>query len=149
MNDTYLQRTSISVKDIKKSENFYKNVLNFSKIYHKTIPLNRLTGYPVEDKNKNGSLELMMLSQGKNKPMLGLMKVDPVNEERTSALVFYTSKIQYINENFTAYGGKITMSLRDGESFDFKTNKVKPSLVIMGTDLNNHFIEIIQFKENK
>ena len=146
MKDTYLQRTSINVTNIKESESFYKNVLNFSKIYHKTIPLNKLKGYPVDDKNKNGNLELMMLSQGVNKPMLGLMKITPVHEERTSALVFYTSKIQYISKNFKLYGGNITMSLRDGESFDFKTNKVKPSLVIMGTDLNNHFIEVIQFK---
>ena len=147
MKDTYLQRTSINVKDIKKSENFYKNVLDFSNVYHKIIPLNRLSGYPTNKENKNGNLELMMMSQGKNKPMLGLMKITPINEDRTSALVFYTSKIQHIYENFKVYGGKITMSIRDGKSFDFKANKIKPSLVLMGTDVNNHFIEVIQFKE--
>ena len=52
----------------------------------------------------------------------------------------------YINGNFQKYGGKITMDIRDGESFDFKENKLKKSFTIMGTDPDNHFIEVIQFK---
>ncbi len=145
MNDTFLQRISINISDIDQSESFYTNVLDFSKVYHKNIPLSRLSGFPINQKNKHGNLELMILSQGISKPMLGLMKTTPYIEKKSAALVFYTNRIQYIYENFTKYGGNITMEIRDGESYDMEKNKMRPSLVIMGTDPNNHFIEVIQF----
>ncbi|PPR79985.1 MAG: hypothetical protein CFH01_00092 [Alphaproteobacteria bacterium MarineAlpha2_Bin1] len=148
MNDTFLQRISINISDIDQSESFYTNVLGFSKVYHKTIPLKRISGYPINKKNKNGSIELIILSQGMSNPMLGLMKTTPLNEKKSAALVFYTNKIQQIYKNFTLFGGSITMGIRKGESFDIKENKMRPSLVIMGTDPNNHFVEVVQFAGN-
>ncbi len=147
MANTYLQRVSISVINIDKSEDFYTKVLEFNKIYHKTIPLNRISGYPTEKVNANGILELAMLSQEANQTMIGLMKISPVDEKKKAALVFYTKNIENVKKNFERYGGKITMGIRDGESFDFKTCKVRESYVLMGTDPDEHFIEIIEFKK--
>ena len=145
MNDTFLQRISINIADIKQSESFYTNVLGFSKVYHKNIPLRRILGYPVNEKNINGNLELIMLSQGTTKTMLGLMKTTPINEKKSAALVFYSNQIQDIHENFQKYGGNITMKIREGESYDVMKNIMRPSLALMGTDPDNHFIEVIQF----
>ena len=145
MNDTFLQRISINIADIKQSESFYTNVLGFSKVYHKNIPLRRILGYPVNEKNINGNLELIMLSQGTTKTMLGLMKTTPINEKKSAALVFYSNQIQDIHENFQKYGGNITMKIREGESYDVMKNIIRPSLALMGTDPDNHFIEVIQF----
>ena len=145
MNDTFLQRISINIADIKQSESFYTNVLGFSKVYHKNIPLRRILGYPVNEKNINGNLELIMLSQGTTKTMLGLMKTTPINEKKSAALVFYSNQIQDIYGNFEEYGGNITMKIREGESYDVMKNIMRPSLALMGTDPDNHFIEVIQF----
>ena len=109
MENTFLQRISINVSNILASEIFYKDVFNFKKLYHKTIPLSKINGYPSKIENINGELELIMLSQGTEKPMLGLMKFSPLNEEKSAALIFYTNNIKHINSNFQKYGGKITM----------------------------------------
>ena len=88
MNDTFLQRTSITVNDIEHSKEFYLNVFMFKMIYHNTIPIKKISGYPIQTENMNGNLKLVMLSQGVEKPMLGLMQLTPVNEKKSAAFLY-------------------------------------------------------------
>ena len=140
-----IQRTSISVKSIEISSNFYKSVFGFSEKIRKTVALSKIPAYPPAQKNPEGSFQFMILSLTNDKTMLGLMSFNPKVTIQKTTLVITTDNIQEISKNFELFGGKVTMPIRKGESLDPSLGKSMPSLVLMGLDPDGHFIEVINF----
>ena len=155
MNNNILNRTTLFVENLKKSEEFYKKIFNFTIYKTMSVSLENVPFFPIHKKYKDSSATLSILKGNNLFGMIGLLEISDFAKNKnkhnidkvgigSTALVFETSNIEHVFNQIANFDGRVVMPLSDARNIGNEKGDFIPVKMFMAFDPDGYFLEIFQ-----
>lgn len=155
MNNDILNRTTLFVENLKRSEEFYKKLFNFNTYKTIFVPLENIPFFPIDKKFKTSSAKLSILKGNNLFGMLGLLEITDFYKKKnkhnicnlgigSTALVFETNNVEHVINQIDNFDGRVVMPLSDARNIGNEKGDFVPVKMFMAFDPDGYFLEVFQ-----